>query len=348
MGSFEKGDRGARILKIQTLLQGNPRGLTTGEIARRTGVNPRTTYRDMRALESMNVPIYEDRGRILIDPNYFIAPVKFTLREAMALLMGVRLMHRHADQADPDVADAFTKLAAVMPAPVAEYVHATVRQMAERPPNPVYSRILQTIALSWAGQKAVRIWYPSADREAKPRVIEPYFLEPSLIGHSSYVVARDRGLGEMRTFKLERITRAEQTSETYQIPSEFDISKYLAGAWGIFHSGEPVEVRLRFYPPAAARVKESIWHPSQRLSEDKKGAVNLTVTVAGTVEITPWILGWGDAVEVLSPVDLREKIAATGAKMGERNRGQEPIVKNGGLRGDARRLAASGTRRPRL
>ena len=58
MGSFEKGDRGARILKIQTLLQGNPRGLTTGEIARRTGVNPRTTYRDVRALEAMNMPIY--------------------------------------------------------------------------------------------------------------------------------------------------------------------------------------------------------------------------------------------------------------------------------------------------
>src|SRR5438094_7066431 len=156
MGSLEKGDQGARILKIQTLLQGNPHGLTTGEIARRTGVNPRTTYRDVRALEAMNVPIYEDKGRILIDPNYFIAPVKFTLREAMAFLMGVRLMYRHTDDADPDVADAFTKLAAVMPAPVAEYVHATVRQLAERAPNPLYSRVLQTIALSWSRRPTVR------------------------------------------------------------------------------------------------------------------------------------------------------------------------------------------------
>ena len=319
MGSFEKGDRGARILKIQTLLQGNPRGLTTGEIARRTGVNPRTTYRDVRALEAMNVPIYEHQGRILIDPNYFIAPVKFTLREAMALLMGVRLMHRHTDEADPDVADAFTKLAAVMPAPVAEYVHATVRQMAERAPNPLYSRVLQTIALSWAGHRTVRIWYPTAEHQVKPRVIEPYFLEPSLIGHSSYVVARDRGLGEMRTFKLVRITRAEPMSDTYQIPATFDINEYLAGAWGIFHSGEPVEVQMRFYPPASARVKESIWHPSQRLSDGPKGTLDMTVTVTGTVEITPWILGWGDAVEVLAPPTLREAIAATGQNMGIRN-----------------------------
>jgi predicted DNA-binding transcriptional regulator YafY len=109
--------------------------------------------------------------------------------------------------------------------------------------------------------------------------------------------------------------------ETYQIPEEFDVNKYLAGAWGIFHSGEPVEVRLRFYPPAAARVKESIWHPSQALSDGPKGSVNMTVTVTGTVEITPWILGWGDAVEILAPQDLRKKIADTGAKMEARNKG---------------------------
>jgi len=266
----------------------------------------------------MNVPLFEDDGRIAIDPNFFIAPVKFTLKEAMALLMGVRLMHRHSNEADPDVADAFTKLAAVLPAPVAEYVHATVRQMAERPANPTYSRVLQTIVLSWAGRRVVRIAYPSEGR-VRSRLIEPYFLEPSLIGHSSYVVARDRELGQMRTFKLERITRAEQVPEPYTIPADFDINRYLGRAWGIYNSGEPVEVRLRFFPPAAARVRESIWHPSQQLTDGPKGAVDMSVTVAGTVEITPWILGWGDAVEVLAPVDLRTHLAEVGQRMTARN-----------------------------
>ena len=324
MGSFEKGDRGARILKVQALLQGNPRGLKTEEIARRTGVTRRTTYRDLRALEQMNVPVYEDGGRVLIDPNYFVAPVKFTLREAMALLMGVRLMSRHADEADPDVADALTKLANVLPAPVAEFVHATVRQMQERPPNPVYSRVFQNIALGWAGRKVVRIWYPRPDGEVHPRSIEPYFLEALLIGHGAYVVASDRGLGQMRTFKLERITRAEVTGETYAIPGDFDIGSYLAKAWGIFHSGEPVEVRLRFLSSAAGRVRESIWHPSQRLEDLPGGGVEMVVTVAGTLEITPWILGWGDAVEVLSPVELRERVAEIGQTMAERNAAAVP------------------------
>ena len=34
MPAFEKGDRGARILKVQAMLQRNPRGLTVAEIAR--------------------------------------------------------------------------------------------------------------------------------------------------------------------------------------------------------------------------------------------------------------------------------------------------------------------------
>jgi len=319
MGSFEKGDRGARILKVQTLLQGNPRGLTADEIARRTGVNVRTTYRDLRALEAMNVPLYEEAGRVVVDSNYFIAPVRFTLSEAIALLMGVRLMNRHHDKADPDTADAFSKLAAVMPAPVAQYVHATVEQLGQRPANPVYTRVFQTLALGWAGRRVVRIWYPSGAQPPRVRAIEPFFLEPSLIGHSFYVVARDRGLRAMRTFKVERITRAELSGETYRIPPNFDISAYLAQAWGIFQSAEPVEVRVRFFPPATARVKESMWHPSQQLLPRPDGSLDMLVTVAGTVEITPWILSWGDAVEVLAPAELRQRIAGMAHRLAQRH-----------------------------
>jgi proteasome accessory factor B len=321
MGSFEKGDRGVRILKVQTLLQGNPHGLTYAELARRTGVTVRTTYRDVRALEAMNVPVYEEGGRIVVDPNYFVAPVKFTLSEAMALLIGVRLWSRYTDEADPDAADAFSKLAAVLPAPVAEYVHATVAQMLKRPANPGYSRTVQALALAWAGRRVVRIWYRAAGADAPPRLIEPYFLEPSQIGHSLYVVARDRGVGEMRTFKVERIAKAELMADTYRIPPDFDINAYLSQAWGIFHSGEPVQVRLRFFPPAAARVQESTWHPSQQLRPLSDGSLEMSVTVAGTVEITPWILGWGETVEVLDPAELRGRIAEIGRALTSRHAG---------------------------
>jgi proteasome accessory factor B len=58
-------------------------------------------------------------------------------------------------------------------------------------------------------------------------------------------------------------------------------------------------------------VREAVWHRSQELVELEGGGVELTVTVAGVVEIRPWILSWGEAVEVLEPAELREAIAAS-------------------------------------
>jgi proteasome accessory factor B len=63
-------------------------------------------------------------------------------------------------------------------------------------------------------------------------------------------------------------------------------------------------------PTAAARARESHWHPSQREQVNADGTVDLTFEVGGLREITPWILGWGGAVEVLAPVELRRRVAA--------------------------------------
>jgi hypothetical protein len=59
----------------------------------------------------------------------------------------------------------------------------------------------------------------------------------------------------------------------------------------------------------------------------------MTVTVTGTVEIAPWILGWGDAVEVIAPRELRKKIADAGAKMSTRNALDFPSPSGGGQGG---------------
>jgi proteasome accessory factor B len=68
-------------------------------------------------------------------------------------------------------------------------------------------------------------------------------------------------------------------------------------------------VRLRFDASVAHRVREAVWHRSQRLTDLPDGGLELSVTVAGIVEIRPWILSWGDGVEVLAPAELREAVA---------------------------------------
>ena len=66
---------------------------------------------------------------------------------------------------------------------------------------------------------------------------------------------------------------------------------------------------LRFEASVAYRVREAVWHRSQKVTELPDGRLELSVTVAGIVEIRPWILSWGDGVEVIGPPELRDAVA---------------------------------------
>ena len=70
-----KTDRTARLLKVEHLLYQNPKGLMIEEIARLCGVSKRTTYRDLKALESeLSVPIWEE-GVSAASPRVIFFPL---------------------------------------------------------------------------------------------------------------------------------------------------------------------------------------------------------------------------------------------------------------------------------
>jgi predicted DNA-binding transcriptional regulator YafY len=143
--------------------------------------------------------------------------------------------------------------------------------------------------------------------------VQPYFLEPDAARRSVYLIGFDEPAGAMRTYKVERIRSATLTQDRYELPEDFDPDRWLANSWGIWSSdGTPtVRVRLRFDASVAHRVREAVWHRSQELVELDGGGVELAVTVAGIVEIRPWVLSWGDGVEVLEPPELRDAVAAS-------------------------------------
>jgi predicted DNA-binding transcriptional regulator YafY len=115
----------------------------------------------------------------------------------------------------------------------------------------------------------------------------------------------------VRTFKIERIERAELLDEAYDLPPDLDLESLLKNAWGIwFTERDPVEVALRFHPRVARRVAETRWHPSERVIEMSDGGLLWRAQVAEPQEMLPWIRGWGADVEVLEPESLRLSIAA--------------------------------------
>ena len=77
---FTKRDRTARLLNVANLLFQHPHGLTAPRIAELIGMNVRTVYRDLRALESeVGVPIWQDGNRYGADRTSLLPPLKLTL-----------------------------------------------------------------------------------------------------------------------------------------------------------------------------------------------------------------------------------------------------------------------------
>lgn len=300
--------KAARLRRIEHLLYNAPYGLRVVELAERCGVDRRTIYRDLDALHDMQVPVWEDDGRYGIDRETYLSTIRLNLNEAVAIFFAARLLAHHSDEHNPHVVSALSKLAAGLPdTTISSHLARVADLIQRRPLRADYVRILETMTRAWADRRPLAIDYRSATGDLTRREIRPYVLEVSRSEPASYVIAHDTLRGALRTFKLERIVSAEILEGAYTIPEDFDPYEHLASAWGVIDEIE-VEIRLRFTPVVAMRVRESVWHHSQRLHDLPDGGCELEMRVGGIREVRSWVLSWGGDVEVLAPAALRDEV----------------------------------------
>jgi predicted DNA-binding transcriptional regulator YafY len=307
---FYKQDRVMRLLREQRLFQLAPRGLTSAELASRMGISQRSAQRDIVALESeLEMPFVKQGNRYAVIEGYFLAPIGFSVPEAVAMLISARLMARFADRFNPFAEAAYEKIGTVLPASVRAALSAAADSLGAKRRDDSYVRVFSALARAWAERRKVRLTY-TMDRTFS-RVVWPLFLEPSLSGHAVYLIAWEEKRGVPRSYRLERVSEAEVLEERFDPPLGFSLGQMLAHSWGIWSSdgNTPAEVRMLFSASVARRVRETVWHPSQRLVELADGRVQMSVLVSSLIEVRPWILGWGGQCEVLEPAELRESIA---------------------------------------
>ncbi len=314
-GSSAKRDRGARLVRVASVLRAHPDGIRAEDLAERLGISRRTAYRDLVALEGeLALPTWSDDGRWGILESAFLPPLKLTTSEAMAVFLATRLVVRYADKYDPDLAAAFEKLAGGLPAPLSEHVHRSLDVLQRAQPNPAFVGHVHALTRAWAERRVVEITYLPARYEGRPderRVarVRPYLLEPSTQTHALYLIGWDLERDALRTFKVERISAVSVTLERFEPPEPGMVETLLRRAWDIIADQPPMEIELRFRASVAQRVAETIWHPSQEIERETDGSLRWRGTVAGPLEIRLWILSWGADVEVLAPEDLRRDVA---------------------------------------
>ena len=95
----------------------------------------------------------------------------------------------------------------------------------------------------------------------------------------------------------------------------FRIEEYFGKAWSMIPEGKIHHVKLRFLPKVAGNVAEVIWHQTQKLTRHTDGSMTFEADVDGLNEISWWVMGYADQVEVLEPVTLRRQIAQLAENM---------------------------------
>lgn len=326
----------SRIQQIEALLLEHKEGLSQAEIARRLGVHRSTVNRYLPDLPGHIYVDDLDGGLWKIDRSAYLMDVRFNLHEATAVHLAARLLASSMDRHNPHAAAALRKLAVSLEklAPhICRHLGRTADEMdaASLRQDPAFLGVLERLTLAWAEGRRVRLWHRHENSQVYEYAFEPYFIEPSAIGHSMHAIGLSqslKGSPRLRTFKLERIERVEPSREHYTIPPDFDPYALLGDAWGIWYTGEaPVTVRLRFSPAVAARVQENVWHASEGITPQPDGSLLWEARIAQPIEMLPWVRGWGSDVEVLEPQAMRARVMEEARKMAEMYRNGEQ--KNG-------------------
>ncbi|HMO54298.1 MAG TPA: WYL domain-containing protein [Tepidiformaceae bacterium] len=310
----EQTRRSTRLLRIRDVLV--KRGsVSCAELARELGYSVRTIQRDILALDTeLNVPLVFEgrRWKIMPGTNMVFGPVRLTLQEARAVYFATRLMLRSADERDPDGISALEKIADALPDGVAGHMRRTVEEYTELPANMEAIEVLRKLTEAWAANRTATITYRSSGAASQPRTfdLDPYILDHSQSG--TYVIGFSHEHGEVRTFKADRISDCEITAQEFEPESVDEIAGRLRHSWGGVVFGEAEHhVTIDFAASVANRIRESYWHPSQRLEELPGGGLRPRVLLPSLLEITPWIRTWGPEAIVVEPPELRAEIAAS-------------------------------------
>jgi predicted DNA-binding transcriptional regulator YafY len=313
-----KRDRTARLLRLQLLLWQQSEGLRAEEIAKRFQINIRTVYRDLQALESeLDVPIWEKDRKWGIMEGYFLLPISFTLSEAMIVFLAIRLMYNHNHLYNPSMISTFMQLNSIVPQPLRKQIMNTIDQIEKLPKNETKINNFIKISGAWLSQHPVKIRYQElSNKEPVQLVLDPYFIESAAEGHSNYLIAYSHNNKSILTFRMDCIVGDVWVDESveFEIPSDFDANDYLSSAWGSYTYEKSQLVKLHFSKKVAKAIRETSWHPSQKIELLKDGSMIMTLNVQNTLDFRSWILGKAEDVEVLEPESLRKQLiqASTG------------------------------------
>jgi predicted DNA-binding transcriptional regulator YafY len=307
-----------RMLGILKALSEGGR-VTVPGLAARFRTTRQSIYRDLHALEGVGIPVVgDDRGgyggQLRLAPGFRpglpLAPL--TRPELLALAWAAK--ERGSQQPFKDsLATARLKLQAILDRREADELTALDGTVSgdDRGGKDLtaHQGTLLRLVQAIVGRRQCVVEYQALGRDRPRRFpYDPYHIRA--VQGGVYAVGRVPAYPkDIAPLALERIRSIEVLEQTFTVSPDFDPKRYEAEAFGVAWE-KPMTVVVRFRADQAPYVREREWHPTQRLRTLADGRLEMTFRAGGAFEILRWVLGWGDAAELVRPESFRREIAS--------------------------------------
>jgi len=318
-----KPGRIGRIIQILTTLQAG-KNYAVRDLSKMFGTSRRTIFRDLKELQAIGVPYSYDpeHGGYVIGPEFFLPPVDLNLQEALSLLL---LVHRAGSHIQlpfkKSALFAVLKIENNLPSKIRQYCNAALRNISARAGAQAPIRNMRGLDRTFAQlqnaiakkHKVTMRYHSLFEGGIIDLELCPYHL---FYNHRAWYVLGHSSLhNSIRTFKLNRIRELQGTDKCFVGGENFNLYDYLGRAWSMIPEGRVYDIKLRFLPKVANNVAEVQWHSTQKVTHNEDGSAIVEFCVDGLGEITWWILGYGDQVQVLAPKTLRNKVVEVAKNM---------------------------------
>lgn len=174
-------------------------------------------------------------------------------------------------------------------------------------PPQINSDIVETIQEGVLHQKQLQISYrPASATQYKDMILHPLALVQR--GLVTYVVATANHHTDVRLFALHRIQHAELLTLSATMPTTFDIDNYIDDGKLHFGNGQQIDLQIQvadwlhhILAETPLTANQTIIHYEQK--------TRIHAQLIYTPQLEWWLLSQAEAVEVIQPTWLRQKIA---------------------------------------
>lgn len=336
-----------RILGILLALQSR-RSVRARQLAEQFAVSTRTIYRDLQTLSLLGIPVYAERGRkggIRLLEGYFLPPLMFTQGEAIALLLGLKLLRSlRVVPFQGEVDTASHKLLAAVP----DHLRATlarldrvlgverghldlfhtepdespgdmgdmgdVGDMGDMGDVPHEGAVVTRFLQAKLAHAAVRLSYKSPYHDA-PSVTDAHPLGLFLDRDRWYLIGDAlASTPRRRIWRADRVLAVDlaEGEQADAASADFDVSELLGHAWletamRTWRSNAPV--RLRITPEQARRLRHDWYYRFAHYDDAGNGSVVMTFGERDPELVLPLLRWLGPGATLLSPAPWRDILA---------------------------------------